>query len=137
MLGRLWERSYTTWKWGFFVTKQEKDFVEYEEEGSISPYLHLSKFRWGHAWNGVQCVHLQKSLEILRSSLETVDKVKKVGLQTLHGEFKSSRMKESKSISNFDNRVVMVVKQMNYCEENLELNSKRTSSQWLQTNYWI
>ena len=50
----------------------------------------------------------KEAWEILRTSLEGVDKVKKVGLQTLHGEFESLHMM-SESILDFVNKVVMVV----------------------------
>ena len=73
----------------------------------------------------------KEAWEILRTSLESVDKVKKVGLQSLHGEFESLCVKGFESILNFDNRVVVVVNQMNYCEENMELNSQWTLSQRL------
>ncbi|RDY04875.1 hypothetical protein CR513_11344, partial [Mucuna pruriens] len=62
----------------------------------------------------------KEAWEILKTSLEGVDKVKKVHLQTLRGEFESLRMKESESISNFDNRVMMVVNQMKRYEENMK-----------------
>ena len=52
--------------------------------------------------------------EILKTSLEGVDKVEKVCLQTLRGEFESLRMNEFKLISHFGNRVIMVVNQMKH-----------------------
>jgi len=50
----------------------------------------------------------KEAWEILRTSLEGVDKVKKMHLQTLHGEFESLHMM-SESILDFVNKVVMVV----------------------------
>ncbi|RDX83791.1 hypothetical protein CR513_35260, partial [Mucuna pruriens] len=49
-----------------------------------------------------------------------VDKVKKVCLQTLRGEFESLRKKEYKSILDFGNRVMIVVNQMKHYGENME-----------------
>ena len=60
----------------------------------------------------------KEAWEILRTSLESVDKVKKLRLQTLCGKFESLCMKEFKSILDFGNRVVMVVNQMKCYREN-------------------
>ncbi|RDX92317.1 hypothetical protein CR513_25570, partial [Mucuna pruriens] len=62
----------------------------------------------------------KEAWEILKTSLQGVDKVKKVRLQTLRGEFESLRMKESESISDFGNRVMAVVNQMRHYGENME-----------------
>ncbi|RDX62998.1 hypothetical protein CR513_58614, partial [Mucuna pruriens] len=62
----------------------------------------------------------KEAWEILKTSLDGVDKVKKVHLQTLRGELESLHMKESKSISDFGNRVMTVVNQMKHYRENME-----------------
>ncbi|XP_027348127.1 uncharacterized protein LOC113859596 [Abrus precatorius] len=53
-------------------------------------------------------------------NLEGVDKVKKVRLQTLQGEFESLRMNEYEPISNFGNRVMVIVNQMKRYGEKVE-----------------
>ncbi|RDY01786.1 hypothetical protein CR513_14843, partial [Mucuna pruriens] len=62
----------------------------------------------------------KEAWEILKISLEGVDKVKKVHLQTLRGEFEFLRMMESESISDFGNRMMTVVNQKKRCRENME-----------------
>ena len=60
------------------------------------------------------------TFSILKTSLKGVNKVKKVCLQTLCGDFKSLWMKKSQSISNFGNRVIMIVNKMKRYRENIE-----------------
>ncbi|RDX59738.1 hypothetical protein CR513_61832, partial [Mucuna pruriens] len=62
----------------------------------------------------------KEAWEILKTSLEGVDKVKKVRLQTLRGEFEFLSTKEFESISDFGNKVMTVVKQMKRYRENME-----------------
>ncbi|RDX98950.1 hypothetical protein CR513_18059, partial [Mucuna pruriens] len=62
----------------------------------------------------------KEAWDILKTFLEGVNRVKKVHLQTLRGEFESLRMKESKSISDFDNKVMIVVNQMKCYREMME-----------------
>ncbi|RDX69516.1 hypothetical protein CR513_51364, partial [Mucuna pruriens] len=57
---------------------------------------------------------------ILKTSVKGVEKVKNVCLQTLQGEFESLYMKESKSISNFGNRMMMIVNQMKLYGEKMK-----------------
>ncbi|RDX82725.1 hypothetical protein CR513_36445, partial [Mucuna pruriens] len=62
----------------------------------------------------------KEAWKILKTSLEGVDKVKKMCLQTLRGEFESLHMKESESILDFGNRVITIVNQMKCYKENME-----------------
>ncbi|KAH0661589.1 hypothetical protein KY284_026520 [Solanum tuberosum] len=60
----------------------------------------------------------KEAWEILQNSLQGVDRVKKINLQTLRADFEVLKMKESKSISNFCSRLMAVVNQLRrYGEE--------------------
>ncbi|RDY03392.1 hypothetical protein CR513_13030, partial [Mucuna pruriens] len=69
----------------------------------------------------------KEAWEILKIFLEGVDKVKKVCLQILQGEFKSLCMKEFESISDFGNRVMMVVNQMKHYGEKIKVQEDMKS----------
>ncbi|XP_049414753.1 uncharacterized protein LOC125877525 [Solanum stenotomum] len=60
----------------------------------------------------------KEAWEILQNSLQGIDKVKKIKLQTLRADFEVFKMKESESISNFCSRLMDVVNQLRrYGEE--------------------
>ncbi|RDX91377.1 hypothetical protein CR513_26656, partial [Mucuna pruriens] len=87
------EKDYTLLKYESILSQHEKEILIKKKNKDQQAFTFTSKEVW----------------EILKTSLEGVDKVKKVHLQTLRGEFESLRMKESESISDFGNRVMTVV----------------------------
>ncbi|KAL0427279.1 UNVERIFIED_CONTAM: hypothetical protein Slati_2902700 [Sesamum latifolium] len=54
----------------------------------------------------------KEAWEILAKSLQGIDKVKKVRLQSLRGEFEALRMNESEAILDYCSRVKVVVNQL-------------------------
>ena len=62
----------------------------------------------------------KEAWEVLQNSFKGIDKVIKARLQTLRGEFESLKMKSSESISDYFNRVLVVVNQIRRYGEMLE-----------------
>ena len=54
----------------------------------------------------------KEAWEVLQNSFKGIDKVIKARLQTLRGEFESLKMKSSESISDYFNRILVVVNQI-------------------------
>ena len=62
----------------------------------------------------------KEAWEILQNSFQGVDKVKKVRLQSLRGDFEAICMKESESISDYCSRVKAIMNQMKRYRDKIE-----------------
>ncbi|XP_022880394.1 uncharacterized protein LOC111397622 [Olea europaea var. sylvestris] len=61
----------------------------------------------------------KEAWEILENNFKGIEKVKKVHLQILHGEFESLHMKESESVFDYSTRVSSTANHMKWYEENI------------------
>ncbi|XP_012851416.1 PREDICTED: uncharacterized protein LOC105971115 [Erythranthe guttata] len=62
----------------------------------------------------------KQAWDILSDAYKGIDKVKKVQLQSLHGEFESLNMKDSEDVSDYVSRVVLIVSQLETNGETME-----------------
>ncbi|KAJ1420774.1 gag-polypeptide of LTR copia-type [Sesbania bispinosa] len=62
----------------------------------------------------------KEAWEILEKSLQGIDKVKKIRLQSLRSDFEVLKMKESQSISDYCSRVKAIVNQLKKYGDKIE-----------------
>ncbi|GJR65954.1 retrovirus-related pol polyprotein from transposon TNT 1-94 [Tanacetum coccineum] len=65
----------------------------------------------------------KEAWEILQNAFKGIDKVKKVRLQTLRGEFEKLQMEESETISDYFNHVLTISNEMKRNEESKDIDS--------------
>ncbi|KAK2985729.1 hypothetical protein RJ640_000409 [Escallonia rubra] len=68
----------------------------------------------------VQATTVNKAWETLENAFKGINKVKKVRLQSLRGEFESLQMKDSEMIFDYISRVLLVVNQLERNGEEME-----------------
>ena len=121
MFGRLLKKANTESQDEDSLTKAQRDTLKdsrkRDKKALFLIYQALDEDEFEKISNATSA---KEAWEKLKTSCQGEDKVKKVRLQTLRGEFESLHMKESESISEYFSRVITISNQLKRNGEKLE-----------------
>jgi len=114
------EKAIRAARWDFIIPSKNETFKDSRKKNKKTLFL-IYQALDDYAFKKISdATSAKEACDKLQTSHKGEDKVKKVCLQTLRGEFESLHMKESESISDYFSRILAVSNQLKRNGEKLE-----------------